>query len=46
MINLEGKKDENGNEINQLICMDSKGNVHLFDNDFNYIVLLVDIHEI
>jgi hypothetical protein len=34
------------NEIHQFICMDSKGNVHLFDNDFTCIVLLVDLHEI
>ena len=43
---MEKKEDENDNEINQVICMDSKGNVHLSDKDFNYIVLLVDIHEI
>ena len=44
---IEKEKDNgNGNEIHQFICMDSKGNIHLFDNDFNYMVFLVDIHEI
>ena len=43
----EKEKDNgNGNEIHQFICMDSKGNIHLFDSDYNYIVFLVDIHEI
>ena len=44
--NIEKRDDENDVEINQAICMDSKGNVHLSDKDFNYIVLLVDIHDI
>ena len=39
------KKDLNGKEIHQIICIDSNGNVHIFDNDFNYTVLLVDIKE-
>ena len=46
IMNIDNKRDENGNEINQLVCMDSKGNVHLFDNDFTYIVLLVYIYKI
>ena len=37
----EDKKDKEGNEINQLIGMDNSGNVHLFDYNFNYIVLLI-----
>ena len=40
------KKDINGKEIHQIICIDSNGNIHIFDNDFNYTVLLVDIKEI
>ena len=40
------KKEENETPKNEVIFMDSKGNVHLSDKDFNYIVLLVDIHEI
>ena len=39
-------KSESEKEITQVICMDSQGNVHLFDNDFTYIVLLVDNKEI
>ena len=45
IINLD-KKDKNKNEITQVICMDSNGNIHLLDNDSTYIVLLVDIHEL
>ena len=44
--NMEKRDEENDIEINQALCMDSKGNVHLSDKDFNYIVLLVDIHNI
>ena len=44
--NIIEKDNGNRNEISQFICMDSKGNIHLFDNDFNYMVFLVDIHEI
>ena len=46
-INREGE-DEYKNE-NQLICMDSMGNVHSFDNsvnDFTYVVLLIDKQDI
>ena len=46
IINLDKKEEKNMSEINQVICMDSQGNIHLFDNDFNYIVLLVNAHEI
>ena len=48
IMNKVNKEDENDNAngMVQVICMDSKGNVHLSDKDFNYIVLLVDIHEI
>ena len=48
ILNKSNKEDDNNNEngMVQVICMDSKGNVHLSDKDFNYIVLLVDIHEI
>ena len=50
IINLNKTENEISNtkekDIHQFICMDSKGNVHLFDNDFTYIVLLVDMHEI
>ena len=44
IINSDKKGDKNS--IKQVICMDSQGNIHLFDNEFNYIVLLVDAHEI
>ena len=44
IINTDKKGDKNS--IKQVICMDSQGNIHLFDNEFNYIVLLVDAHEI
>ncbi len=44
--NENSNEKENENEIHQYICMDSKGNIHLFDNDFTYIVLLVDMHEL
>ena len=40
----EEKKDKEGNEVNQLIGMDNSGNVHLFDYNFNYIVLLIKNH--
>ena len=46
IITNSNKKEEAESPNNQIICMDSKGNVHLSDKDFNYIVLLVDIHEI
>ena len=44
IINVDKKVDKTS--IKQVICMDSQGNIHLFDNEFNYIVLLVDAHEI
>ena len=44
ILNVDKKGDKNS--IKQVICMDSQGNIHLFDNEFNYIVLLVDAHEI
>ena len=42
-INAE-KKDQEGKNIKQLIGMDTSGNVHLFDYNFNYIVLLIKNH--
>ena len=40
----EEKKDQEGKNIKQLIGMDTSGNVHLFDYNFNYIVLLIKNH--
>ena len=40
----EDKKDQDGKNIKQLIGMDTSGNVHLFDYNFNYIVLLIKNH--
>ena len=37
----EEKKDQDGKNIKQLIGMDTHGNVHLFDYNFNYVVLLI-----
>ena len=37
----EENKDEDGKNIKQLIGMDSCGNIHLFDYNFNYVVLLI-----
>ena len=37
----DDKKDKDGKTIKQLIGMDNSGNVHLFDYNFNYIVLLI-----
>ena len=42
--NNEEKKDQDGKNIKQLIGMDTSGNVHLFDYNFNYIVLLIKNH--
>ena len=48
IMNKGNKEDKNDNRniSIQVIYMDSKGNVHLSDKDFNYIVFLVDTHEI
>ena len=40
----EEKKDQDGKNIKQLIGMDTSGNVHLFDYNFNYVVLLIKNH--
>ena len=37
----EEKKGKDGKNIKQLIGMDTFGNVHLFDYNFNYVVLLI-----
>ena len=37
----EENKDKEGKNIKQLIGMDSCGNIHLFDYNFNYVVLLI-----
>ena len=37
----EEKKDQEGKEIKELIGMDTSGNVHIFDFNFNYVVLLI-----
>ena len=37
----EEKKDQEGKNIKELIGMDTSGNVHLFDYNFNYVVLLI-----
>ena len=37
----EEKKDQDGKNIKELIGMDTAGNVHLFDFNFNYVVLLI-----
>ena len=37
----EEKKDKEGKNIKELIGMDNSGNVHLFDYNFNYVVLLI-----
>ena len=41
---IEEKKEKNGKNIKQLVGMDASGNVHLFDNNFNYIVILIKNH--
>ena len=41
----EENKDSEGKAIKQLIGMDSCGNIHLFDYNFNYVVLLIKNHE-
>ena len=40
----EEKKDKDGKNVKQLIGMDSYGNIHLFDYNFNYVVLLIKNH--
>ena len=37
----EEKKDQDGKNIKELIGMDTAGNVHVFDFNFNYVVLLI-----
>ena len=37
----EEKKDQDGKNIKELIGMDTTGNVHVFDFNFNYVVLLI-----
>ena len=37
----EEKKDQDGKNIKELIGMDNAGNVHVFDFNFNYVVLLI-----
>jgi len=37
----EDKKDQDGKNIKELIGMDNAGNVHVFDFNFNYVVLLI-----
>ena len=37
----EENKDKEGKNIKQLIGLDSCGNIHLFDYNFNYVVLLI-----
>ena len=47
--NVINNENDNDNEENQLICMDSMGNVHSFDNsasDFTYVVLLIEKQDI
>ena len=47
--NVINKEEENDKGENQLICMDSIGNVHSFDNnahDFTYLVLLIEKQDI
>ena len=41
----EENKDSEGKSIKQLIGMDSSGNIHLFDYNFNYVVLLIKNHD-
>ena len=40
----EESKDKDGKNVKQLIGMDSYGNIHLFDYNFNYVVLLIKNH--
>ena len=40
----EKSKDKDGKNVKQLIGMDSYGNIHLFDYNFNYVVLLIKNH--
>ena len=40
----EDKRDQEGKNVKQLIKMDNSGNVHLFEYNFNYIVLLIKNH--
>ena len=40
----EENKDKEGKNVKQLIGMDSYGNIHLFDYNFNYVVLLIKNH--
>ena len=37
----EDKKEQDDKSIKQLIGMDTAGNIHLFDYNFNYVVLLI-----
>ena len=37
----EENKNKDGQNVKQLIGMDSYGNIHLFDYNFNYVVLLI-----
>lgn len=36
------KLENEENSLNQLIAMDSMGNIHSFDNNFNYSVILFE----
>ena len=40
----EENKNKEGKNVKQLIGMDSYGNIHLFDYNFNYVVLLIKNH--
>ena len=45
MSDLNKKNDENGKDIQKFLCLDSNGNVHLFDDNCNYNIILADNHE-
>ena len=40
----EDKKEKDDKSVKQLIGMDTAGNIHLFDYNFNYVVLLIKNH--